>query len=276
MFRYLVKTIIARLRHRPGFVLAAALSLGLGMALATSVFSIVDGLYLQRLPFLRSDRLVAIRTLTPSGKAAQAIGAGPALAAHAGSQSFAGVAVWAGETHIVGPSGDARSYETARVTSNLFEVLGVRPALGRLFGSRAAAPGDERAIVISSGLWQTRFGSDSGIIGKRALVDGSPRVIIGVVPPGLEFPPGTPLWTLLPDDSLRSASHVAAWFLAVGRLKEGVSRAAASSELSVLFSRAEADAGVRVPQRASVQPVSSLLSDEARESMALWIAAALL
>jgi hypothetical protein len=257
----MIRPTLTHLRRHPGFAAGAAISLGLGMALATTVFSMVDALYLRPLPFDQPDRLVRMyRTAVGARTLAGEISAPDLVVLRGNTTALSDVAAWRSSHElVVGQSGEARRYGSVAVTSNLFDVLRVRPALGRLFNQSDAAAGANGPIVISNSLWQIRFGADSSIIGKTVLVDGIPRVLIGVLPAKFDTWLHAPIWLVVPDDTLRAqANRGDAWYLAVGRLASGATHDRVVAELSVLSHRTESASTAATPSQWHVLPLSSL------------------
>lgn len=276
-------TATARLRRHPASLVGSALSLALGMALATAVFSMVDVLFLRPLPYPHQEQLVRIRERDPKYRTVSwYLSARDVLAAESEARSLSGVAIAQlnGYGSFVGASGDAVHVSSSPVTSNYFGVLGVRPSLGRSFteadavGGRGAPP-----VIISHGLWTSRFGQRDDIVGRRIPVDGRPALVVGVMPKGFDMPGGTQLWLPLGQDSLQrlAASPNAGWqyFAAIGRLKPGVSPDRANADLTTVFHRAaESDGSVgRVPSSDVVSLAGEVTAPYLAE-MRLWIAAA--
>lgn len=271
----------AHLRRRPGLALGAAFSLALGMALATVVFSMIDALYLRPLPFVAPDRMVVVGYLAPGASERPAgmmptVMAREVVAAVARAKSFQSLAAATDETHIIGPTGQAHSVSGVAVSSAFFDVLRIRPAIGRLFQRADGATPAGGAVVISHAFWESQFGSDPNAIGRTITMDGVPRTVIGVVPSGLDYPRGSPFWTLIPDDTLRAnAARSRGYYATIARLAPGVTRDRAAAELTAIFEASERDAGVKAPSRAWLAPLATLERDAYRESLELWVAAAL-
>jgi predicted permease len=179
---------LASLRRSPGFTLAAALTIALGISANASIFGIVDGVLLRPLPFPESERLVRItgdltkRGVTDVGLDVPQLGDYGTL-----TDVFAGVSgVYPANANLTAVAEPER-IEGQLVSANYFQVLGVSPALGRVF-----VPADEQAgetvAVISDALWRRRFGADPHVIGRLVRLDTDPVAIVGVLPAGFHHP----------------------------------------------------------------------------------------
>jgi len=275
-----LRATIRGLGRRPAFSFSAALSLGLGMALVTVVFSVMVAVFFAPLPFARPDRLVTIATLAQGslGSAAiPAIGPREVIVGQDARHLFDFVSAVTYESYIVGRNGDAREYPGARVSANFFEMLRVRPLAGRLFEPVDGQVGGANQVVISEEFWRTRFGSDPKVVGASIVVDGAERQLIGVVPTSLAYPRGDVLWTLMTDDSLRArARNNATYFTAVARLASGVTSKRAEAELAALFNASERQFGQDPHWRVELKPLASLEENAQRDTIELWMAAAIM
>ncbi len=225
------------LRQKPGFLVAALLTLAIGIGANITIFSIVNGLSLRPMPFgERTDRLVTLHPTHPTqpqeepswGESEISI---PDLIDFRRASSIEGIGAYLFRNFVL--SGDVTSAERVQggsVTPDLFPILGIDPIMGRHFlPEEAAAPGLESVVMITHGLWQRRYGSDSAIIGKPIVVNDRSRTVIGVLPPGFKFPLIDQLYMPLRwDESPRGNRNVNA----VALLKPGATVAQAQGELS--------------------------------------------
>ncbi|MGH7669025.1 MAG: ABC transporter permease, partial [Gemmatimonadaceae bacterium] len=274
----------ARLRRHPGALFGSALSLALGMALATAVFSMVDALFLHPLPYPNQEQLVRIRERDPKyNTLSWFLPAGDVLAAESDSRSFSGVAASQsyGNASFVGASGHAVRVPSSPVTPNYFAVLGVRPMLGRGFTEADAASGSAvPPVILSYALWTSQFGQQSDIVGKTVPVDGKRAVVVGVMPAGFDMPVGTQLWMPVGQDSLgrlaASANRGWEYFATIGRLKPGMSIDRANADLSTVFHRAALPEGSvdRVPT-SDLLSLAREVTAGFRDELRLWVAAAI-
>ena len=226
MLAHDIRLALRSLGQRPGFAAVAVLLLALGAGANAAVFSVVRGVLFKPLPFAEPERLVAV--WPGEFVSNQDIGY---FREHARSlDQVAGLSPgWL--MSVVPPAGEALKVTGARVSSNLFAVLGAAPAVGRTI-----EPADNAAPVAVLGwsLWTTRFGGDSRVVGQSVVIDGQPHTIVGVMPRGFEvFEPGTDLWTVLRYDPAQP-NHRTTFSQALARLAAGASPQAASQEIASL------------------------------------------
>ena len=238
---------VRSLSRSPGLVLAATLTLALGIGANTAVFSVVNGVLLRPLQFADPDALVAIRP-----ERALALREIEFLRENARTlQNVAAVSPgW-----LMALTGVAEPVQlnTARVTGNFFETLGVAPLLGRTFDTASDVLGSEPVAVLSHALWMARFGGAADVLGSTLVLDREPHTVIGVMPPGYEVMFVRPdLWTPLPVDP-EAWTWSSASSLAIGRLTDDATVASATSELRTLdvrmrevFSQPDGDPDARV------------------------------
>ena len=224
----------ARLLVRsPGVSAIAVTALAIGIGLTTSMFSVLEGTILRGLPFDESDELLNVLSYKPADGTTHLVTVYDFADWRERQRSFEGLALWSkGIAILKGTDGKAELFDTGLVTSNLFDLLGVRPYLGRGFGKDDELPGSEPVVVLAYGLWQNRFGGDPSIIGRGLTLDGITRNVIGVMPQGFAFPVREQLW--IPVSTLQLDARRDRWdrYYVLGRLAEGVSEAEAQAELS--------------------------------------------
>jgi putative ABC transport system permease protein len=233
------------LRKSPGFSALIVAVLALGIGANTAIFSIVNGVLLKPLPFADASRLVAIDTTVrnePDDSAYLDV-----LDWRAQSATLDHVAAYATAAVTLTGHGEAASIPMAVVTPDLFSLLGVPPIAGRALGPDDDKHGAERTAVISETLWARAFERDPSIVGKPALLDGDPIVIVGVMPARFEFPFDTEnppqIWmpVLASRFSAQWADQRGASFLkAIGRLRPGVALPAAQAEMTGIAARIDA------------------------------------
>jgi len=225
-FRQDLRFAIRQLLRSPGFAVVAILTLALGIGANTAVFSVVDAVLLRQLPFAEPDRLV-----TPGYMMT-----GEYLLVRDRSRTLDDIALQASLGFNLSGEGDPRRVSGARVSANLFAVLGATPILGRGFLEGEDRRGADPVVVLGHGLWVERFEADPDVVGRETLVDGEPRIIVGVMPPGFRFPDDAiRLWVPFAfDPSDAAALWGGAGGQAVARLAEGASVAGAQTELRAL------------------------------------------
>ena len=245
------------LRQRPGFTLAAVLTLGVSIGINTAVFSVVYAALVRPLPFADPERLVAVAAENKRGGAAEVRGVAPAdfVDWRAESRAFEGLAAYTGGGLTLMESEAPEALPGVRVSDDFFGTLGVRPAVGRAFDAEEfGATGGSRPVVLSHRLWQRRFGGDPRVLGRQLpLVGGASATVVGVMPEEFKFPSYAEVWTPLPRASGELQQRTSRYFSVVGRLKEGLTEAQAQEELSGVAARlaaaypqSNADWGVRL------------------------------
>ncbi|HSR50689.1 MAG TPA: ABC transporter permease [Acidobacteriota bacterium] len=217
------KLAVRSLLRSPGFALAAVLTLSLGIGANAAVFSVVNGVLLDPLPFQDPDRLVIIQSSAPGVNAPPEFGVAPEFCFHyrndAEALEDAGLYDNIGATLRVGDR--AERLRMAQVTLSLFSTLGVSPALGRLPSAEEVKQGVD-PILISHALWTRQFGNDPEVLGRTVEAADRPRVIVGVMGPEFTFPEDeTQVWLpyVIDPDQLQPGNFSRSM---VGRVKEGV------------------------------------------------------
>lgn len=175
------------LKHSLAYTAVAVLTLALGIGANTTIFSVVNGVLIKPLPFPESSRLVHVTRDYPLGSL---------WIYRADGSSYSAVAAYAYWSEVnIFTADEPERIRGRRVSTEFFTVLAVEPALGRALRAGEDAPGAVPVAVISDGLWRRRFGADPAVIGRSVPVDGTPRDIVGVMPPGFAFPvAGTEIW----------------------------------------------------------------------------------
>ncbi|MBY0502745.1 MAG: ABC transporter permease [Bryobacteraceae bacterium] len=234
------------LRRSPGFSVAAILVLSLAIGANTAMFSVIEGVLLRPLPYKDADRLCVLWKSIPQRNIEwDWTSALTVRDWRDQSKVFEDVAlVLRPEGSKVTMPGDSglEKVQGSIVSGNFFEVLGVRPLLGRTFSALEAERGDN-VIVLSHGLWQQRFGADNAVLGRTVRIDDRSAAIIGVMPPSFEFPDkDAQLWLLLTADPRwptfqMPRFRIADAFCGLGRLKPGRSVAQARAEMTTVAAR---------------------------------------
>jgi putative ABC transport system permease protein len=178
---------VRMLGKSPGFTAVAVLALALGVGANTAIFSVVNTVLLRPLPFKDSGRLVLLQEGIPKlGVRAIPVCAPDVLDYERQNHVFEELGAFRTTSYDLSGLGEAERVRAARVSAGLFPLLGVQPALGRVFAREEDQPG-HLVAVLSDGLWR-RFGADPGVVGRTVALDRKPYTIIGVMPPRFEFP----------------------------------------------------------------------------------------
>src|SRR5262249_9571424 len=227
------------LRKNPGFALAAVLTLALGIAANTAIFTVTNAVLLRALPYADPGKLVLIDAQRKEGDSNSfTLNRYDLLRDH--NRTLAGVAASANESLNLTGRGEPQAVPVGRVSPNFFDLLGVRAALGRTFLPEEGQPEGRPVVMISDSLWHTRFGGDRGIVGQTMNLDSAPYTIIGVLPADVQYPFMGPaeVWTpryfeltLIPAARLR---RVVEHLPAIARLRPDTPLKAAAAEMEVL------------------------------------------
>jgi predicted permease len=231
------------LRRSPGFAIGTALTLGLGIALNTAIFSVFEGVVLRPLPFAEQDRLVRIwSSQVERGLLRFSISPSDFRDWRSQNTSFEMLAPYERQQDVtLSGSGDPEQISSARISADVFTLLGTAPAAGRVFGVAEDRPGTSaRVVVLGYSLWRGSFAGDSGVLGRILTLNGEPWTVIGVMPEGFFLPGNTAeMWTPI-GSGLESADRGNRFLRVLGRLKSGVSFDQARDELSLIARRIEA------------------------------------
>src|SRR5438552_6135436 len=222
----------------PGFTVVAVATLGLSIGANTAIFSLVNGVLLRPLPFPDAERIIYIEGKNPAAGISQSnISFLDFTDWSQQTDLFASTAAyWTGEAHLGADGGEPERVPRAGVTTGFFSVLGVQPALGRTFVSEDDKGWPQTVAIISHGLWKRRFGSDPAIVGKQVQMSSMPLTIIGVTPPGFEYPEQTQIWVPSAVNLSDEPRDNRVWS-AIARLNPGVDLKQAQIRLSAVNAR---------------------------------------
>ncbi|HEX6463203.1 MAG TPA: ABC transporter permease, partial [Vicinamibacterales bacterium] len=221
----------------PGFALLTVLCLSLGIGVDSTIFSIVDAIAIRPLPFRDPDRLQFIgmsQLATARDFGAVSYLDFRELRDHA--TSFSALACDAGRSAVLSDGDEPERLVAGLVSANMFPTLGIEPVLGRQFSNEEDRQGGAPVVLLSFGIWQRRYVGDPSIVGRTVTLDGAPTTVVGVMPPRFQFPENADLW--IPAAQRLSTEPRGNRDLEVtGRLKPGVTVAAARQELSAIGKR---------------------------------------
>ncbi len=227
---------LRQLKKNPGVTAAVVLVLALGVAANAVTLTLLQATLLRRLPYPEPDRLVQLWTTRNTGVFTRTEFSYPDFADYRErNQAFESLGSFSrtGATYL-SPQG-AEEVHVTFCSANFFDVLRVTPALGRTFQAGEDTPKAVRTAMLTYAGWQRRFGGDPHIVGKSAVLDDEPRVIVGVLPRDFQFAPSrsSEFWLPFRIQGWRERRN-AHWLYPVGRLKPGVSMAQAQAALSTL------------------------------------------
>jgi hypothetical protein len=181
---------IRSLRRAPAFTLAAILTLALGIGGNVAMFSLLNAVLLKPLPYPDADRLVFINTVIPKLNTTSPtlpVRAGYVLRWRTELKSFESIGAAIGTVTNLTEGEQAESLGTLKITSDLYDVLNEKPALGRWFRRQEEENGQPDVVVLSNALWRRRFSADLDVLGRKILLDGKPHQVVGVAPEGTPF-----------------------------------------------------------------------------------------
>jgi putative ABC transport system permease protein len=262
----------------PGFTAVALVALALGIGANTAIFSVVNAVLLRALPYRDADRLVAMwednrnanhprNTISPTNF----------LDWKSQAKSFEGMAAFYDRRFNLTGAGDPVAVPSQVAETNLFTVLGANPLLGRTFTEEDGEKGRGNVIVLSYGFWQRQFGGATDVIGKTVTLEGAPVTVVGVMPTDFKWfvkensQTGKPAELWVPT---RLRAVPGRYLSAVGRLKPGVSLAAAHDEMNAVM----AHIGQERPEYntnmgATLVPVREQLAGEIRTPLLILLGA---
>jgi putative ABC transport system permease protein len=177
---------------RPGFTLIAVVTLALGIGANTAIFSVVNGVLLRPLPYREPDRLARVYSEFPTMNLRKFWISPPEyLDIQKEAKSWESIGAWATNGVNIAATGAPIRVSAANVTRSLIDTLGVQPSLGRNFTPGEDTVGGPRVAIISHALWHRAFGGQSDIIGKEITINAQTFNVVGVMPQGYVFPPGS-------------------------------------------------------------------------------------
>jgi len=273
--RYTLRT----LRRDIGFAAFAILITGLGVGASVTVFSIVHTLILRPLPFADPERLVWIANRDVSGLSGQTTQVGHmldlrertrTLSAVAGYFAFYGVG-----DQLLSGRGEPERLSGVPVSENFFDVLGVRPRLGRTFTAQECAWNGPKAVMLAYDFWQRRFQRDASIVGTSLTINGEPHAVVGVLPATFDFAsvfaPGAHFDLYLPFPLSEETNRWGNTMAMIGRLGPGASVEAAAAEIRTLAPRMTAENPRRNNFQGVLRPLAEHVSGRIRT--AVWVLA---
>jgi len=259
---------LRQLRKSPGFTSVAIITLGLGIGATTAIFSVVYGVLLRPLPYSDPNRIMAIFEVTTKGTLNRL--ADPNFddfrdQAH----SFQKMAKYSAYTSPVSGAAQPSRSTVAHVTPDFFPVFRVQPIIGRDFNAADSKKGAAPVALISYGYWKQDLGSSPDLSRLHLKIDSTDFSVIGVLPPGFQFPADTDLWVAA-DRNGENPSRGSHNYDAVGRLRDGVTVAQAKAEISAIGRRihdAASEQNDFLLKDAAVVPLRNSMTGEVRPAL---------
>src|SRR6266508_2771046 len=264
---------LRQLLKNPGFTAVAVLTLALGIGANTAIFSSLDKVLLRPLPYHDPDGLVMVwlKGAKEWGGDRIPLSVADLLDWRAHSAGFDGVGAWS-QNNFNYKGGDVpEEVFGATVTANLFDILGVKPVLGRTFLPEVQTPGGGRVAVVSERFWRNRLGAEPKVVGQAVTLDGSPCTIVGVMPNRFDFLQGrVELWVAM---QLQTPSRRGPFFLrGLARLEPGVTVDQAKASMRVLAARWQGRE-LKADEGATVLPLKEFMVGETRPVLLLLFGA---
>ena len=237
--------IVAEARHAarglwraPGFSALATLTLALGLGAVTTVFTVVDGVLLAPLPYPAPDELVRVWERERDNPGARMVAYGNWADLRTDAEVFDDLAIWAFAAHTLTGHGDAIRLRSREASANFARVLRVSPLHGRWISEEDTRHGLP-SVVLSHELWRTRLAGDPEALGRAIQLEGRPYTVVGVMPPGFDFPSGGEAW--VPLEPVTDPVGARRWHRhnMVGRLEPGLDAATAQARLDPIARRLE-------------------------------------
>ena len=229
-------------RLEPGFAAAAVLTLALGIGANTALFAVVEAVLLRPLPVTDADNLVMLKhRATTTGITKEFIAIGDLLDFRERVQTLEQVGVYASFRNTLYGGDEPVQVHGLSASPEALNALRLQPAMGRLFEAADARQGAPPVVLISHALWQSQLGSDPNILSRSIQISAARRLVIGVMPPGFQFPPGAATDVIVPLTlpATPPPQRQNGWIPALGRLRPGQTVASANAEFAALSSEFE-------------------------------------
>ena len=266
------------LRRQPGFAAAALLTMALGIAATTAVFTITYAVLFRALLYAEPDRLVSIAEVDTRREQSNGNASYPDFLDYRNdNSSLLALGGHNGGTRTLTGAGQADRVAVAQVTDGFFTMLGVQLPLGRDFEPRDVVVGAAPVAILSDGAWRRRFGANPAIVGTTISLSGLATTVVGVLPGEFEFPPRgmAEIWTTLQPSQAQRDQRYRHWFELVGRLKPGVTIDRAREDLNLIARRfATIDPDFHPAARVNVVALTDRLVSGVRPTLLILLAAA--
>jgi len=262
------------LRRSPGFTLVAVLTLALGIGANTAIFSVVNAVLLRPLPFPEPGRLVRIWESSPTGNDRNVVDPFNFLTWRERTRSFEQIACIHNWTSNITGGGEPLAVQGLRVSPEFFSILRVSPLMGRAFIPDEAIPGRDRSVVFSYAFWQSHYGGDRNILGRKIVLNGDPSTVVGILAPDFRFP-GSHADLFVPMALDREEARKGGrWLTTIARLKPGITLAQAQQDIaSVALQLAHERPGMDKGWSAAVVPFLEDLTENIRLPLLILLAA---
>jgi len=232
---------VRNLTKHPTFATVAVITIALGIGANTAIFSVVNGVLLRELPHEQPEQLVRVWSANMERGVPRGFMSPPDIADYQSqNRTFTDIAAYSeAELALIDQDGSAIKVTGTWAGDNLFSVLGNTALLGRTLMPEDGIPGAPKVMILGHAFWQGRFGGDPGVIGQSIVVEESPYTVVGVMPPGFDFPGRSSFW--LNRYLLSYPGRYARWMDVVGRMRPGVDIEAARADMAGIALRLESE-----------------------------------
>lgn len=232
-----IRYAVRQLRQQPGFTAVAIATLTLGIGASTAIFSVVNAVLLRPLPYPEPERLMVVdRTSFKRGGVAVPFSPPDYVDFHEQTRTLLHFGVGYSRSAIL-TGGEPERLDAASATAGFLAALGVRPKFGRLFSPEDERNGAPPIVLVGHALWQRRFNSDPGLIGRVLTVDDQPRTVVGILPAGIKYPLEGDIWLPVQFEPGEMQERSSRYLHGLARLAPGVTPAQAQSELDTIAQR---------------------------------------
>lgn len=231
--RYSVRMLV----KSPGFTIVAVVTLALGIGANTAIFSVINSVLLEPLPFKNPGQLVELRE-TESAPGNFPLAGGDYMDWQRQNHTFSAMSMYNFPRGAnASGAGAAESASVSSTQANFFSTLGVEPLIGRPFAKGEDTKGKNHVAILSYGFWQRHFGGSSAAVGQELELNDEPYTVIGVMPRWFNFPAAVDIWTPQDMTDPLFQNHGSHWMQAIGRMKTGVSIEQARADLLTVSAR---------------------------------------
>jgi putative ABC transport system permease protein len=226
--------------RNPGFTAVSVLALALGIGANSAIYTVVNSVLLQPLRYPDAHQLVVVRERNLRlGFPQFSLSPGNYLGFRDRNRTFSGIAVSASGGMNLSGGAEPERLRGVRVSGNYFDILGRKPAIGRVFSQEETQLGSHRVAILSHALWQRRFGGAADALGRTLQLNGEIFTVVGVMPPDFQFPGRTEIWTPLAMNTANWEQRGGHYLQGIGRLKPGVTIASAQADLNAIAAEAD-------------------------------------
>ncbi|HEV2381040.1 MAG TPA: ABC transporter permease [Terriglobia bacterium] len=269
-----VRYALRQLRRSPGFAAVAIVTLALGIGANTAIFSVVNTVLLRPLPYRDADRLVMVwGTDRPRGFDTDQVSPPDLRDWQSQNHVFESMAGSTDVMYTLTGAGDPAPIIGYEFSAEYFHILGVAPLAGRTFAPEEEQAGKNHVVVLGYRLWQSRFGGDRALVGKNITLDGAPYTVVGIMPPGFQYP-GVELWTplVVPREAVQDRNY--RFLRVIARLKPGVTLQQAQTEMNTIAGRlAAAYPGTNKDEGVNIMTLRKMTAGDIRAPLLVLLCA---